>query len=110
MGDFPRIEARSLILHRAVAARLLKDPELWARARQRLEEWRASGLRHPYYLSAWDGLVDAPVENVAEAIQEPGERGQRLRRASPFAGVLSSSERWRVWRAAARFESPARRS
>lgn len=45
MGDLSRIEARSLTLHRAVAVRLLADPQLWVRARQRLAEWRSEGLR-----------------------------------------------------------------
>ena len=108
MGDFTRIESRSLTLHRAVAARLLGDPHLWVRARQRLEDWRSEGLRHPYFLSAWDGLVDVPVEQVAAAIVDPGELGQRLRRASPFAFVLDQAERWRVWRSAVQAEREPR--
>ena len=107
MGDFTNIESRSLTLHRAVAVRLLEDSTLWTRARGRLEGWRSHGLRHPHYLGAWDGLIEAPVEQVAAAIVDPGERGQRLRRASPFAFVLGSAERWRVWRSARSAERPA---
>ena len=108
MDAFTRIESRSLTLHRAVAARLLADPQLWVQARQRLAEWRSEGLRHSFFLSAWDGLVDAPVEQVAVAIVDPGEHGQRLRRASPFAFVLGSAERWRVWRSALQAEREPR--
>ena len=94
------IETRSLALHAAVARRLVADPSLWEHARERVLRWRATGSRHPHFLSAWDGLLEAPIEQVAAAIVDPGDRGQRLRRSSPFAFVLTSSERWKVWRAA----------
>lgn len=94
------IETRSLALHAAVARRLLADPSLWEHARERLQHWRATGSRHPHFLRAWEGLLEAPIEQVAAAILDPGDRGQRLRRSSPFAFVLNSRERWKVWRAA----------
>ncbi len=93
------IESRSLALHAAVARRLLEDPALWERARERLVRWRAEASRHPHFLSAWDALVDAPLSQIADAIVDPAEPGQRLRRASPFAFVLRPAERWAVWRA-----------
>lgn len=92
------IESRSLALHAAVARCLLADPSRWEHARQRVRAWRASGSKHPHFLSAWDGLLEAPLEQVVAAIVDPGERGQRLRRSSPFAFVLTASERWKVWR------------
>ena len=94
------IETRSLALHAAVASRLLADPSLWERARQRVQGWRATGSRHPHFLSVWDDLLEAPIDRVAAALVDPGDKGQRLRRSSPFAFVLTSAERWRVWRAA----------
>lgn len=102
------IETRSLALHAAVARRLVADPSLWEHARERVHSWRATGSRHPHFLSAWDGLLEAPIEQVAAAIVDPGDRGQRLRRSSPFAFVLSSSERWKVWRAARADEAAPR--
>jgi hypothetical protein len=99
------IESRSLALHEAVARRLIETPALWERARQRLRSWRQSSSHHPHFLGAWDDLLDLSSEQIAEAIVDPGERGQRLRRASPFAFVLSPSERWAAWRAARRSEA-----
>jgi len=49
--------------------------------------------------------MDAPVDQIAAAIVDPGDRGQRLRRASPFAFVLGAAERWKVWREARAAES-----
>jgi hypothetical protein len=94
------IETRSLALHAAVARRLLADPSLWERARKRVQDWRAEGSRHPHFLTAWDDLLEAPIDRVASALVDPGEKGQRLRRSSPFAFVLTSEERWKAWRAA----------
>ncbi len=105
MRNVAAIESRSLALHEAVARKLLDDPTLWLRARRRLETWRETQSRHTHFLGAWDGLMDAPVERVAAAIVDPGDRGQRLRRASPFAFVLGSAERWQVWRQARAYES-----
>lgn len=98
------IESRSLALHAAVARRLLENPALWDRARLRIESWREAKSRHPHFLSAWEGLLDASPQQIADAIVDPGERGRRLRRSSPFAFVLASAERWAVWRAARRAE------
>ena len=64
----------SLELHRAVAKRLLEDPAVVDRARERVDEW----LR--------DGSVARPY---AEACQ-----------TSPFAGVLDPKTRWSIWRRA----------
>jgi hypothetical protein len=114
LSDWPKIllmrpaltiESRSLALHEAVARRLLETPALWERARQRIRSWRESKSHHPHFLGAWDDLLELPSEQIAQAIVDPGERGQRLRRASPFAFVLSSSERWTAWRAARRSEA-----
>ena len=110
MSGLNPIESRSLALHEAVARHLLADPALWNRARGRIEAWRADGARHPHFLSAWDGLTDAPVSEIAAAIVDPGDRGQRLRRASPFAFVLPAAERWAVWRCQRRREAGQERS
>lgn len=98
------IESRSLALHVAVARRLVDTPELWKRARERILSWRESKSVHAHFLSAWDDLIEASPGQIAEAIVDPGERGRRLRRASPFAFVLTSKERWATWRAARRSE------
>ena len=47
-------------------------------------------------------LLDGPLEDVLAVLVEPGERGDRLRKASPFPGALTEEERheiFRAWRA-----------
>ncbi len=49
------IEERSLWLHRAVADKARRDPEVLARARERVEGWLFDGSVHPRYAEASSG-------------------------------------------------------
>jgi hypothetical protein len=91
-------EARSLELHRAVAARLRSEPELLERARERVAGWRSSGTVSEHYVEAWTKLLSAGVAAVTAALEEQSERAHDLRQSSPFAGVLDARTRWRIRR------------
>ena len=110
MGDADRThevaDRRSLVLHREVARRLLIDPTLFTRARARVETWANAGSVHPYYLDAWRRAFDAGLPAVRGILEDPGEMGQALRQASPFAFVLSARERWRLLREASSGDTP----
>lgn len=83
-------------MHRAIAERLQADPSVIERARRRTASWRSSGEVHPEYVQAWERLLDGPVDDLCSLLVDPGERGTALRQVSPFAGVLSARERWRI--------------
>ena len=83
-------------MHRVIAARLRSDASLIEHARRRAATWRSSGEVHPEYVEAWERLLEGPVEDLCALLVEPGERGAALRQVSPFAGVLSARERWRI--------------
>lgn len=91
-------ELRSIALHRAVADELHRHPELVDAARERLRVWAADGKLHEHYRDAWLTLLDEPLARVTELIVEDTERGRELRQATPFAGLISARERWRIWR------------
>ena len=88
----------SLELHRAVAERLLEDPTLVERARERVVEWLRDGSVARPYAEAWRAILLEPVEAVARFLVDPGERARQLRQTSPFAGVLNPRTRWAIWR------------
>lgn len=94
-----REERRSLHLHGAIASRLMRDPEAILRtARRNLDLMRA---RHPAaesLLREWEVLLGRPVRELASALVDSSPRGRELRQATPFAGVLSASERAEVYR------------
>lgn len=86
------IDRRSLALHEAVARKLEVAPELLAVARANLERWLASGP--VVALLEWRRLIDEqPIEQVVAVLRSDDESARRLRQSSPFAGILSTSER-----------------
>lgn len=96
MNGHRRVEERSLRLHRAVADKLLRDPVVLAKARERVERWRQDGSVHPRYAEAWHEILARTPEGVAERLVDPGETMRALRQCSPFAGALDPRERWRI--------------
>ena len=94
------IEARSLAMHCLVAMKIERDPRLLKDVRRTLETWCSRyGQDVPRALEEWRLILGEPWEVIAVLITSPGERATRLRQSTPFAGVLSESERKRVYAA-----------
>src|SRR6266536_3069566 len=94
------IEARSLAMHCLIARKIETDRRLLAAARRNLATWIARhGDAAPRALEEWREILDRPWPEVAALITDVGERAARLRQSSPFAGVLTSAERRRVYEA-----------
>ena len=86
------IDARSLALHEAVAAKLEAQPALLEVARTNLKRWLA--VRPAAPLREWQRLLDTlPLPQLLRLLRSPDEEATQLRQSSPFAGVLSSAER-----------------
>ncbi len=90
----------SLELHRAVAKRLLEDPAIVARARERVDGWLRDGSVARPYAEAWRDVLSGPAETVARFLTDTGETARQMRQTSPFAGVLDPRTRWSIWRRA----------
>ena len=92
------IEARSLAMHAAIAAKIERQPKLLELARNNLKRWhvRWEGAV-PAWHQEWCEILDRPWPEIAAVMTEPGENGARLRQSSPFAGVLSAEERRGVY-------------
>jgi hypothetical protein len=94
------IEARSLAMHCLIARKIAADPRLLATARRNLATWAARyGNSVPRALEEWRAILDRPWPEIAALITGAGESATRLRQSSPFAGVLTPSERQRVYEA-----------
>lgn len=91
-------EERSLAFHRRIAELLREEPELVTQARDRLQRWIDAGSVSPAWGEAWAQLLAGPVEELRRLPEADDEHTRQMRQASPFAGVLSPSERWRIWR------------
>jgi hypothetical protein len=97
-------DRRSWLLHREVAKRLRSDPSLLDQARLRVEGWARSGSVHRHYVDAWQRVLASGLPTVLTVLEDPGEEGQSLRQASPFAFVLRPAERWQILRNAGAIE------
>jgi hypothetical protein len=71
--DLHRIaEAPSLAYHRAIAERLLAEPEILERARQRVRQWLAS-RPDTHYARGWSDVLQRPVPEVIAFLTDDGE-------------------------------------
>ena len=91
------LEIRSLAMHALIARKIERDPSLLEIARRNVERWRARWKeKPPAWLEEWRELLGQSWQSVATLITGSDERATRLRQSSPFAGVLSNEERWRI--------------
>lgn len=102
VSDHKRIEERSLALHKEIASRILKDPRLLEIPRanlRKLEELLSREARRPPgWLLEWKRILEemAPDE-LAAFLVSPDEKATRLRQSSPFSGILTPRERWKIY-------------
>ena len=95
-GQLTREAERSLWLHRAVAGRLVSDPQTVISTAER--NLKALQRTHPTGMSAtwlaqWRTLLDEGLDAVLDMLSSRSPLAVVLRQNSPFAGVLSPEER-----------------
>ena len=97
MRTHQEIDQRSLILHRFVVDKIRRDPTLFDLAKATLARWRTTGgAASQPYLAQWQALVDEGMEACLHMAVEESQRGDALRQSSPFSGILSNSERFKL--------------
>jgi excisionase family DNA binding protein len=91
-----REQLESLWLHRALAGKVVANPPLLLAAAainlRRLRRMHPEG-RAWEWLDRWDAVLEEGVEAVLDALTSSAEYAVELRRASPFAGILTELER-----------------
>jgi hypothetical protein len=90
-------------MHRVIADRLRAgDSSPIAIARANLARWRTQfGGALPAAYEEWITLLDDGIDGVIQVLEGSTEEAIRQRSNSPFAGVLSPSERWEILASAA---------
>jgi hypothetical protein len=92
------LEARSLAMHALIARKIELNPTLLEIAHQNIERWSTRWEDgSPAWLEEWREVLKQPWQHVAALITEPSEHGARVRQSSPFAGILTNDERWRIY-------------
>ncbi len=90
-------ELRSIAMHALIAERL--DDQVLSMAQERVEQWiRDGGPVPPRWAHGWRELLAQPVPEIAETLVEDGEWMRDLRQNTPFAGVLTPEDRWKIIR------------
>jgi hypothetical protein len=89
------LDDRSLLLARAVAAKLARDPHLIEQARQALSRrLLAAAPAERATLQEWHQILRTlSPPQVRRLLVDPGPRATRLRQSLPFTDVLTSQER-----------------
>ena len=101
-------QERSIAYHRVIAERMLRQPEIREKALQRVQSWMASGAEVPFYARRWAEILAGDLSSIAAFLTDRSELAFELRQSSPFAGVLTPQERWKIWREIReRFSQPA---
>jgi hypothetical protein len=91
-------EERSLAFHRAVADKLVSDPEALDRARSRVRQWLESTEVSLHWARAWDEVLSRPLPEIRAFLVDESEEARALRQVTPFAGAIDPRTRWRIWR------------
>jgi transcriptional regulator with XRE-family HTH domain len=101
-----REERRSLALHQSIADRLRSDPEaVIARAKSTLDLMLAGSAGSSPFLREWKVLLERPPEALMSVLTDRDPWARELRQVTPFAGILTASERARVYREFSRAEA-----
>jgi len=98
MRTHRQIEERSPAMAREIVARIDQDPARagLAKARATCKRWYE---RSPSpAIKEWLGILERPWEEIRAVLLDPSEEGRRLRQSDPFCGILTPSERWRIYR------------
>ena len=100
-SDHSILDARSLAMHCLIARKLARDPELMEIPRRNLAAWKKARPKaeRPRCLDQWAEILRRPWPEIAALLVSTSERATRLRQSSPFAGVLTPTERRRVYEA-----------
>ena len=88
---------RSLAFHRVVAERMVRNPVILDKARERVNTWLSRNPASPF-AREWEKLLRSGAETVAGFLIERTEFAEEMRQSSPFAGTLDARERWDIWR------------
>ena len=89
------IDRQIIAIHNAIAQKLLKQPELVDGVKQRLEMQRDEGKIGYGQFITWYSILELfnKPETFVEAMVEDTAKMRRMRRKTPFVGILNESER-----------------
>ena len=93
-----RSDERSKALHRKIAEKLRNNPSLWDIPKRNIAKWKSRrGILTPA-VREWEHILNtSPKERILSILEADSEESVRLRSSSPFTGILTDSERKRIF-------------
>lgn len=92
------IDLVDLVIHRAIARKIRREPKLYQRARRRLAPWEKFKRACPPPLREWKQILrENDMKTVLRIITRPDEEGNRLRSTAPFCDILTEQEVKAIW-------------
>lgn len=88
------IDQRILLVHQEIANKLLQQPDLIKQVEKKLEQRHADGLIYYGAYISWLAILELQTDMDSFILQlcEQSTEMNKLRRTSPFVGLLSESE------------------
>ena len=89
------IDRQIVAIHQAIAQKILHTPELASEVIKRLDNWKEMGKIHYGSYITWISildLLDEPTDFV-KSMTEYTHQMRKLRRKTPFIGILTEDER-----------------
>lgn len=98
MKTHEQIDQRSLLMTQAIVARIDQDPDRsgLTKAREVCRRWEAK--RSEPIIREWSEILHHPWEDIRRILLDDSEESRRLRQSSPFCGILTPQERWKIYR------------
>jgi hypothetical protein len=92
------IDLVDLAMHRAIARKIRRQPELFKRAQRTLARWEIVKRACPPPLREWKQILrDNDMDTVLRLLTRPDDEGQRLRSTAPFCDILTDREVRAIW-------------
>ena len=84
-------------MHRAIVEKLRVHPELLAVAHHNLRRWSEQNGNSQPYFDEWKRILGRPPNEVLDLVVEDSERMRAMRQCTPFAGMLTPKELWKIY-------------
>jgi len=92
------LEQRSLALHVEIAKMIREKPELMDQVKATLQRWIRQDGEVTMVRAEWDNILKtSTIEEVLKLITRDNEEAQRLRKSSPFTGILPQEHRLAIF-------------
>ncbi len=98
MKTHQNIDNRSLILAKAIVEKIEKNPECNGHEKAVNNCLRWSRKNPSPAVREWDEILKQPWQKVKKVLLDESENGKRLRQSNPFCGILTSQERWEIYK------------